>query len=313
MFCGLIIKPGQKVKLDSTQGEILHLSQACLSEPKDNGRVYVQAIDNGNAYTICSLQKGTIEHANLDLFLSTSAEIELSIIGKNEVHISGFYEPEMEEDFDDDDALMGMSDEEEDEEEEEEEEEEEPELESSKIDNKKSLKRKLPSKSDESTEEEIDDEEIDSDEADDLDLDELIQDNDEDDDEDGDEDSDEDDEDDLDDLDDDEEEEEEEEEPVKAPSTKNKNKQSSTSQKTKSSDSQPPSKKSRLESKSQSKPDQLYEESIIDFLKKNGRTNMAMIGNKIKRPEGVSKKLGSFIAERTDLFKVENNMISLVK
>ncbi|KAH8582795.1 nuclear factor NF3 [Cryptosporidium sp. chipmunk genotype I] len=298
MFCGLIIKPGQKIKLDSTQGEILHLSQACLSEPKDNGRVYVQAIDGGNAYTICSLQKGTIEHASLDLFLSTSADIELSVIGKNEVHISGFYEPEMEEDFDDEDALMGMSDEED---------EEQLELEDSKVENKKNLKRKLPTKSDESTDEEVDDEEIDSDEADDLDLDELIQDNDDDEDEDDGDDED-DDEEDLDDLDD-----EEDEEPVKVPSTKNKNKQSSGSQKIKSSDSQPPSKKSRVESKSQSKPDQLYEESIIDFLKKNGRTNMAMIGNKIKRPEGVSKKLGSFISERTDLFKVENNMISLVK
>lgn len=303
MFCGLIIKPGQKVKLDSTQGEILHLSQACLSEPKDNGRVYVQAIDNGNAYTICSLQKGTVEHASLDLFLSTSAEIELSVIGKNEVHISGFYEPEMdEEDFDDEDALMGMSDED----------EEELESENNKADNKKTLKRKLPSKSDDSTDEEIEDEEIDSDEADDLDLDELIQDND--DEEDDDEDDEDDDEDDEE-EDEEKEEEEEEEEPVKVSSVKNKNKQSAStiSQKAKSSDSQPPSKKSRVESKSQSKPDQLYEESIVDFLKKNGRTNMAMIGNKIKRPEGVSKKLGSFIAERTDLFKVENNMISLIK
>ncbi|KAJ1604746.1 putative apicomplexan-specific protein [Cryptosporidium canis] len=302
MFCGLVIKPGQKVKLDSTQGEILHLSQACLSEPKDNGRVYVQAIDNGNAYTICSLQKGTVEHANLDLFFSTSAEVELSIIGKNEVHISGFYEPEMdEEDFDDEDALMGMS-----------EEEEELELESSKTGNKKSMKRKL-SKSDDSTDEEIEDEEINSDEADDLDLDELIQDDDDEDD--GDEDDlDDEDEDDV--LDEEEEDDdEEEEEVVKAPSNKNKNKQSvsAQAQKAKAADAQPPSKKSRVEPKSQSKPDQLYEESIIEFLKKNGRSNMAMVGNKIKRPEGVSKKLGSFIAERSNIFKVENNMISLVK
>lgn len=301
MFCGLIIKPGQKVKLDSTEGEILHLSQACLSEPKDNGRVYVQAIDNGNAYTICSLQKGTVEHANLDLFFSTSAEIELSVIGKNEVHISGFYEPEMDEDeFDDDDALMEMS---------EEEDEDELELEDeTKKSDKKSLKRKLPTKPEESTDEEIEDEEINSDEADDLDLDELIQGDDDEENEDDDDDE----EDDLDEEDD--EEDEEEEEIVKAPSTKNKNKQSAStvSQKAKSVAAQPPSKKNRVEAKSQSKPDQIYEESIIDYLKKNGRSNMAMIGNKIKRPEGVSKKLGSFIAERTNLFKVENNMISLV-
>lgn len=311
MFCGLIIKPGQKVKLDSTEGDILHLSNACLSEPKDNGRVYVQAIDNGVAYTICSLQKGTVEHTNLDLFFSTSAEIELSVIGKNEVHISGFYEPEMEEDdFDDEDALMDMSDEED---------EDELELEEeAKANNvKKSVKRKLSNKPEESTDEEIEDEEINSDEADDLDLDELIQGEDDEENDDDDDDDDEDDEDDDDDLEDedDDEEEEEEEEVAKAPSTKNKNKQSGSAvvQKTKPVTSQPPSKKSRVEAKSQSKPDQIYEESIVDFLKKNGRSNMAMIGNKIKRPEGVSKKLGSFIAERTNLFKVENNMISLVK
>ncbi|KAF7456260.1 nuclear factor NF3 [Cryptosporidium felis] len=310
MFCGIIVKPGQKVKLDSTQGDILHLSQACLSEPRDNGRVYLQAIDDGKAFTICSLQKGTVEHANLDLFLSTSTGIELSVIGKNEVHVSGFYEPEVDEDdFDDEDALMELSDEDIEDIDDPKAEGSESTNKESRTENKKNLKRKLPTKSEDSTDEEIEDEEIDSDEADDLDLDELVQSNDDDE-------EDEDDEDEDDDGDEDndfEEDDDEEEEPVRIPATSNKNKQSNLSQKTRPVETQPPSKKSKTEARSQSKPDQIYEESIVDFLKKNGRTNMAMIGNKIKRPEGVSKKLGSFIAERSDVFKVENNMISLVK
>ncbi|EEA06520.1 uncharacterized protein CMU_010120 [Cryptosporidium muris RN66] len=287
MFCGLIIKPSQKVKLDPTQGEILHLSQACLSEPKDNGRVYVQAIENNKAITICSLQKGTIEHASLDLFLSTGSDIELSVIGKNEVHISGFYEPDMheEDEFDDEDAMIGVSDEEEEE---------------VKDGSNRNLKRKIQH-SEDSTEEDLgEDEEIDSDEADELDLENLMDDEDNDEDEDNNED----------DEDDEDGDSEKEEPPVPI---KNTNKQSSTSQKTKKSEVQEPVKKKVKPDSTQNKADQAYENSIIEFLKKNGRTNLAMIGNKIKKPEGVTKKLGAFIAERCNLFKVENNMISLIK
>jgi nucleophosmin 1 len=90
-FWGLILKAGQKVPVESADGDILHLSQACLHTPK-GGKNYLQVTDNEKTYVIACLEKDKVEHASFDLFFST-ASCSFSCKGDSEVHLTGYFEP----------------------------------------------------------------------------------------------------------------------------------------------------------------------------------------------------------------------------
>ncbi|KFG39945.1 nuclear factor NF3, partial [Toxoplasma gondii p89] len=98
MFYGVVVKPGQTVTLSPEDGgEVLHLSQVCMPQPKDGGRTYVQVIQEGKTYSVCMLQKDKLEFTSLDLFLSTRQGITIKTEGgKNEVHLTGYFEPDAE-------------------------------------------------------------------------------------------------------------------------------------------------------------------------------------------------------------------------
>ena len=53
-----------------------------------------------------------------------------------------------------------------------------------------------------------------------------------------------------------------------------------------------------------------YEKDLVAFLTKHGKTSMAIIGTRVKKPSGVPK-LGQFIAERPKVFKKAGNDIEL--
>lgn len=91
-FWGCVLKPGSKQKVENPEGDILHLSQACLHDPKD-GKNYVQAIVAGKAYSIACLEKGRKEHDSFDLFFNPQ-ECCFSNSGKSEVHLTGYFEPD---------------------------------------------------------------------------------------------------------------------------------------------------------------------------------------------------------------------------
>lgn len=114
MFFGAQLKPGQYVTPSIDDGgEILHLSQICLIDPKDEGSTLVQINDGDKNYGIAVLQKGKCEHVSLDLFISTLRGIRLSTKGaKNEVHVVGYFEPETPEDDDESEGsfMDGLND-----------------------------------------------------------------------------------------------------------------------------------------------------------------------------------------------------------
>lgn len=66
-FCGCVIKPGKKEKVNVPEGEVWHLSQMCLHEPKP-GKNYVEATVKGAVYTLACLEKDKVEHNSVDLF-----------------------------------------------------------------------------------------------------------------------------------------------------------------------------------------------------------------------------------------------------
>lgn len=86
------MKPGQKKKVESPEGEILHLSQACLHEPKD-GKNYVQATVEGTTYSIACLEKGKKEHDSFDLFFDPT-QCAFANKGASDVHLTGYFEPD---------------------------------------------------------------------------------------------------------------------------------------------------------------------------------------------------------------------------
>ncbi|CCF75208.2 nucleophosmin 1 [Babesia microti strain RI] len=55
-----------------------------------------------------------------------------------------------------------------------------------------------------------------------------------------------------------------------------------------------------------------YEKSLCDYLKKNGKTTLALLGSKVKKPVGLNVKIGQFLKERSNIFKVNGDSVSLV-
>jgi len=95
-FWGEALKAGQKKKVQAPEGEVLHLSQGCLHEPKA-GTNYVQAEVKGVTYSIACLEKGKQEHISFDLFFS-AGETTFVNKGSSEVHLTGYFEPDQAED-----------------------------------------------------------------------------------------------------------------------------------------------------------------------------------------------------------------------
>jgi nucleophosmin 1 len=90
-FWGCVLKPGQKKKIDITEADVLHLSQACLHEPA-GGKNHLQVTAQGTTYSIAILEKDKKEHETFDLFFD-SADTVFSCNGKSEIHLTGYIEP----------------------------------------------------------------------------------------------------------------------------------------------------------------------------------------------------------------------------
>lgn len=99
-FWGVVLKPGKKESVKTTEGDILHLSQACLNAPK-GGKNYLQVTEGETTYAIACLEKDKAEHCSFDLFFSTG-DCTFSNKGDSEVHLTGYFEPEPSGDMEDD-------------------------------------------------------------------------------------------------------------------------------------------------------------------------------------------------------------------
>jgi len=105
MFDGLAIKAGETGTFDGENGEVFHLSQACLSDPRDGGKTYLKIKEGERSLVICCLQKDKCEHAALDIFVHP-ATTSFTAEGKNDVHLVGYWEPHGASDSEDELDLM---------------------------------------------------------------------------------------------------------------------------------------------------------------------------------------------------------------
>lgn len=97
-FWGEVLKPGQKKAVSFPSAtDVLHLSQACLHDPKV-GKNYLQVEVNGTTYSIACLEKDKREHDCLDLFFDDERTIFVCK-GSSEIHLMGYMEPQRDEEF----------------------------------------------------------------------------------------------------------------------------------------------------------------------------------------------------------------------
>ena len=138
MFWGCILKENQPYKvqhvLEDGEFSALHLSNAMLAPGAAGGRQTVTISIKGageNVATrelknlcIANLQPEKKDQQSLDIYLNVSQNITISTQGKNEVHLSGYFEPGQnaedhmlgglpEMDMDDEEEEDDLSDEEE--------------------------------------------------------------------------------------------------------------------------------------------------------------------------------------------------------
>ncbi|KAL8453584.1 hypothetical protein Emag_001803 [Eimeria magna] len=104
------LKPGQAVKVTPEDGgEILHISQVCMSKPVDGNRTYLKIVQGSQSFAACVLQKDKQESCSVDLFLSAREGLQLTLEGgKNELSVIGYFEPEPESESEGEDGMAGF-------------------------------------------------------------------------------------------------------------------------------------------------------------------------------------------------------------
>lgn len=298
------LKPGQTVKVTPADGgEVVHISQVCMSKPNDTNRTYLKVVQGGQSFAVCVLQKDKQESCSVDIFLSAREGIQLTAEGgRNELSVIGYFEPEPESETDPDEeeegerAMAGFAADS-DSEDEEDDDEEESETEGMKapVDgriedldaqedgakkakgaSKKALKALQAAAANDDNEDDDDDGE---------DGEEEEQSGSGSDDGSGGAASDE--------------EEEEEEEATKS---KRKAQQPVVQGSKKAKTQETPSGKGGDEA--------IYKNALVSFLKKNGRTPLASLGQKVKKPPSLPK-MAVFLKSKPDVFQVEGGFCSL--
>mmetsp|Transcript_25520 Transcript_25520/g.66648 ORF Transcript_25520/g.66648 Transcript_25520/m.66648 type:complete len:296 (-) Transcript_25520:89-976(-) len=96
-FWGTAVKPGTWTQGKAPEGEILHVSQACLHDPKP-GKTYLQIQVSGTTYTVACLEKDKREHDALDLMFAPEDAPKFCAKGSSEIHLVGYVEPEQASD-----------------------------------------------------------------------------------------------------------------------------------------------------------------------------------------------------------------------
>jgi len=97
-FWGCVVSPG-KPKKSEASGELLHLSQACLEPNAPTGATAKLSLEeNGTTYAIAWLTEGSHEFCALDLFVD-SEEVTFHVTGKAAVHLTGYFEHDVDDDM----------------------------------------------------------------------------------------------------------------------------------------------------------------------------------------------------------------------
>jgi len=148
MLWGCIVSEGKPYALPAdSEYELLHISNAALSKASEPGKAYLMITKGKETFTVAVLQKDKVETVLMDIYVRTSQNVKLTVSGKGEVHVTGYFEPTEEVDKDAEEAFLeGALGEEEDESESEEEKKPAPKKEEKKPEPKKVAEKKVEAK-----------------------------------------------------------------------------------------------------------------------------------------------------------------------
>lgn len=97
MFWGTVLKQGVNYKLADSQVDVVHISNVALGAGGD-GKTTVYAKVGGEEFVLVNLERSKLEQTPLDLYFRVDQKVEFGVKGKGEVHLSGYVEPEVDED-----------------------------------------------------------------------------------------------------------------------------------------------------------------------------------------------------------------------
>lgn len=101
MFWGLIMEPNKRYS--QLVEKPFHISQAAMdSSTGDNDPCQVMVVVDGKNFLVCTLQKNKCIQVPLDLYFKSGDSISFLTNGKCNVHLTGYLDPEFEEEPSDD-------------------------------------------------------------------------------------------------------------------------------------------------------------------------------------------------------------------
>lgn len=109
-FWGIQLTPKKPLTLELQGGETLNVTMASLcaevADKKGRSVVMVHTGEIEQKFAVCVLNAGSTESFSLDLHFEGEEKITFTLIGKNEVHLTGNFSFDEEEDDDEGDDLM---------------------------------------------------------------------------------------------------------------------------------------------------------------------------------------------------------------
>ena len=102
MFFGKILNQGESYQFnaqnaDEFQGEVLSITNAVLTPTsKESASLYIK--QENKEFLIATLTKESPQ-ISLNIFISLLDELQIYVKGNAAVHISGFFQPEQDEDY----------------------------------------------------------------------------------------------------------------------------------------------------------------------------------------------------------------------
>jgi len=106
MLWGAIVSEQKVYALPAeSEYDLLHISNAALSRSSEPGKTYLMITKGKETYTLAVLQKDKNETASFDIYVRASQNIKLSVSGKGEIHVTGYFEP-TEEGAEGEDAFL---------------------------------------------------------------------------------------------------------------------------------------------------------------------------------------------------------------
>ncbi|KAL0870678.1 hypothetical protein ABMA27_005625 [Loxostege sticticalis] len=103
MFWGLIMEPNKRYA--QVVEKPFHISQAAIDiSTGDNDPCQVMVVVDGKNFLVCTLQKNKCVQVPLDLYFKSGDSIAFLTNGKCNVHLTGYLDPEYEDELSEDDA-----------------------------------------------------------------------------------------------------------------------------------------------------------------------------------------------------------------